>query len=733
MILSRIGKLGCVAKRLIREIPVKLVPLYGVPRFRGTIENHWQKGACINILISRKFKLAIAILFFVIAISVVAFELSIYLGVQPITIQPGVIQHVITKLEPIVPSGRVLEVDSKLSKTIQSAIDSAKPGDTVHIKNGIYTESLTLKDGIILQGEDCNSVIIQGDMRIGPVLKIDNCKNAQISKLTLRHYNTEIIGDESEGNWPIVQIDNSGASLEHLIICDSSSDGIRIENDHVHLNHVSIVDCTIYNNRSYGILVLGNGNVELKNNTCVNNKRNGIHFKDFTDGIVQGNLCKNNAHNGMTMQDNATVEVSANTFCGNKWSGILFVSKSPFNVSDNNCFDNGLSGIEISSQTSVSAVKNICRRNGINGILLRNGVTGTVSENICTENKWHGISIDKNCAPHVDNNKCFKNKKCGIYDDGAMLGYNKIYDNNEFCLQEIHMYLRAEDFDELEKMASQIRSEKRRFTNGNWQLDYFYSAFEIGYGSRPFEDNTIYCEKWISKYPSSITPRIALAISLYWQGWHIRGSGYSNTVSPTAWQPFEQDLSKALDVLKEAEKLNVKDPALYEKWISVATGLHKLGDIETAFEKGVAIEPTYYPLYSTRGFAYLPRWYGEPGQYEQLAREAAESTKNEIGQSLYFLLARKMTCYVKDVNEFRESGFDYKRIKEGQKDFAKQFPGFKDIETCNRLCFMACACGEKEDARDYFMDIGDNWDEKVWRSSGAFEKYKSWARNRDEN
>lgn len=699
----------------------------------------------MSILISRKFKLVIAILFFVIAISVVAFELSIYLGVQhanprtdyagtqPITIQSGVIQHVITKLEPIVPSGTVLEVDSKLSKTIQSVIDSAKPGDMVLIKNGIYAESLTLKDGIILQGEDCNNVIIEGDMRIGPVLKIDNCENVQISRLTLKHYNTEIIGDESEGNWPIAQIDNSGASLEHLIICDGSSDGIRIKNDNVHLNHVSIVDCTIYNNRSYGILVLGNGNVELKSNACVNNKRNGIHFKDFTDGIVQGNLCKSNAHHGMTIQDNANVEVYANTFCENKWSGIFFVSESSFSVSDNNCSDNGSSGIEIDSQTSVSAVKNICRRNEINGIFLQGGVTGTVSENICAENKWHGISINKNCVPHVNNNKCFKNRKCGIYDDGGMLGYNKIYDNNEFCLQEIHMYLRSENFDELEEMASQIRKEKRRFTNGNWQLGCFYSAFEIGYGSRPFEDNINYCEKWISKYPESITPRIAMAISLYRQGWSIRGHGFSNTVSPTAWEPFEQYLTKALDVLKEAEKLNIKDPTLYASWIDVAIGLHKIDDIEMAFKKGVEIEPTYYLLYSSHGFAYLPKWYGEPGQYEQLAAEAAEKTQNEIGQSLYFLLACSMTRQVKDVNEFRESGFDYNRIRQGMKDFAKQFPDFLDNEASNRLCFMACAAGNKEDAKDYFMDIGDNWSTKVWRNSETFEKYKAWAKTRDEN
>jgi parallel beta-helix repeat protein len=448
---------------------------------------------------------------------------------------------------------------------------------------------------------------------------------------------------------------------------------------------------------------------------------------------VHGNLCKSNIHNGISIGDNATVEVSANTCCENEWSGIWFSSKSPFNVSENNCFGNGKTGIEIDSQIRVSAVGNNCSRNGINGIALRNGVTGTVSKNICTENKWHGISIDKYCAPHVNNNKCFKNRKCGIYNDGAMLGRNTVFDNNEFCCQEIHMYLRAEDFNELENIASRIRNEKRRFSNGYWQLTYFYSSFEIGYGSQPFEDNINFCEKWLSKYPSSITPRIALAISLYWQGWRIRGGGYSNTVSPTAWEPFEQYLSKTLDVLKVAEKLNVKDPHLYAMWISVAMGLRKLDEIETAFKKGIEIEPTYYPLYSARGFAYLPRWHGKPGQYEQLAREATESTKNEVGQSLYFMLARTMTRHVKSVDQFKELGFDYERIKQGRQDFVKQFPECQDIEFVNRACFMACAAGDKEDARDYFMDIGNNWYKKVWRSFEAFEKYKAWARNRDEN
>ncbi len=672
--------------------------------------------------VSRKVKLILAGLLLIIAIGILGFQLK----ANHDKIQPAAENQ-----EKPFRTGTILMVDRIKYKTVQSAIDKAAYGDVVRVKSGLYNESLTLRDGVVLEGEDGNNVIIQCDMRIAPVLTINNCRNVQVARLTLNHYNPIQVESRTDGKWPIVKIEDSTAALKNLIVSNSDSQGIAIRNGSRANEMVSVTDCTIYNNHSYGIIVTGSGKVKLKNNTCVNNKRNGILLMDDSKGIVSSNLCQSNEHHGISIGDNAEAEVSENTCCQNKWSGIYFGSTSSFNVNDNNCFDNGYSGIDIDRKAIVSAVGNICRRNGINGIYFKNGASGTISQNICAENDWHGISIDKDSRPTVENNKCFNNKKCGIYDDGFMPGMNEIYDNGEFSWQEVHIYFRAEDFNELEKMASKIRNEKRRFKNGNWQLEYFYGAFEHHYSHQSMDDIIQLLEKWISQYPASVTPRIGLANALCTKAWEIRGTGYSYKVSPEAWNPFEQHLSKALDVLKEAEKLNVKDPGLYTIWISVAMGLHKLDEIEVAFKKGIEIEPTYYPLYFNRGFAYLPKWYGKPGQYEQLAAEAADSTKDQIGQSLYFLFACKMTRQVKDVNQFRESGFDYSRIKQGQKDFVRQFPDFLDMEVCNRLCFMACAAGDKEDARDYFMDIGDNWNEKLWRNIETFEKYKAWARNRN--
>jgi len=647
---------------------------------------------------------------------------------KPIALQPGKIQRIITKLEPVVPSGKVIEVDNRTSGQIQSVLDSAKPGDTILLKSGTYPVQLTLREGIILRGEDPNRVVLQGPL-YNPILKIENCKTVEVSNLTLSHL--PVFSNEIQGRWPVLLIRNSGAAVRHLQISGSASDGIRILNDNVHLNHVQITDCLVSNNKTAGILVLGNGNVEVKNTICRKNGTHGISLKGYADGILTGNQCLENGVCGIAVEENASVELFGNICSRNACDGIWHKSNSSLTAQENSCFENGYSGIEIYGQVHISLLNNRCSRNKENGIFLQGGVTGLIQANFCLDNQRHGISLTSDCAPSVESNTCTKNGKCGIYSETIQLSRNSLDENGEFCPQEIQMLLCYEDFDVLERTASRIQEEKRRFSNGTWQLEAFYSAFQIGYGDQPFEDNIRLCEKWLTRYPNSAAARIALAASYISQGWQIRGSGYSKTVAPEAWGPFHERLLKARELLTEAETIDKTNPALYSLWIEVAMGLGKIDEIETSFQKGVEAEPTYFSLYLVRGFAYLPRWYGTPGQYEKLAAQAAELTKDKLGQSLYFLLANQMVRYEKSIEQFQTSGFDYKRIQEGKKDFEKQFPDCLDIPTLNRLCFMACAAGDKEDARDYFLDIGDQWDKKIWQNFETFEKYKKWARNRE--
>lgn len=68
------------------------------------------------------------------------------------------------------------------AKTIQEAVDKAAPGTTIFVRAGTYTESVTLKEGICLWGENAHTTIIDPDLTNSAIIAANNC---DISGFTL--------------------------------------------------------------------------------------------------------------------------------------------------------------------------------------------------------------------------------------------------------------------------------------------------------------------------------------------------------------------------------------------------------------------------------------------------------------------------------------------------------------------------------------------------------------------
>lgn len=86
-------------------------------------------------------------------------------------------------------------------KTIQKAIDVARPGDTVFVNEGIYDETIKIKKSVCLTGKDVNLVTIRGGVADGTI-RIDSNSQVSIANLTFEYakdkYNTciEVAGGE---------------------------------------------------------------------------------------------------------------------------------------------------------------------------------------------------------------------------------------------------------------------------------------------------------------------------------------------------------------------------------------------------------------------------------------------------------------------------------------------------------------------------------------------------------
>jgi len=117
---------------------------------------------------------------------------------------------------------RFLEVPEKY-KTIQSAIDKARPRDTVFIKAGTYEEKIRFKEGINVIGAGIGETVIRGAGGVDPVIVAENCKSGKIFGLSIK-------GGKHDSNTYLpsgaINLSSSFIELANCSVKNSSTYGI---------------------------------------------------------------------------------------------------------------------------------------------------------------------------------------------------------------------------------------------------------------------------------------------------------------------------------------------------------------------------------------------------------------------------------------------------------------------------------------------------------------------------
>jgi len=284
---------------------------------------------------------------------------------------------------------------------------------------------------------------------------------------------------------------------------------------------------------------------------------------------------------------------------------------------------------------------------------------------------------------------------------------------------EVLGLLKRKKYDELEGLAAELRTGERRTPSGRWELHIFYETLE---------DNATLSqlESWKKAHPKSVTVAVAIGRRYIKDAWKNRGGGYADTVTNKGQAGFEQNLTKALETLAAAEKLEETDPDLYSSLIRVAMGMsQKRAVVDELFKKGIAVNRTYYSLYSTYLIYLLPRWHGDPGDVEDLARRAALMTKQAEGDGFYARMA--MFCYdyvsLPEIPAAHE--FDWEKLRKGFKDLEEKYPDSKT--NLNYFGLFASVYADKDTAADVFKRLGNDYDPYVWEGKGYFNRCVDWA------
>lgn len=147
--------------------------------------------------------------------------------------------------------------------TIKAAVEAATAGDTVRILAGTYDGPIPFKEGITLEGENRDRVIIRGPAMAGPLLDIEKCASGVVRKITFEHTGAPEDFKEQPDAPPTVRIAASAIELSDCVVHGSAASGIIIH----HGGTPVIRDCVSRNNVRNGLGVSDEGTAPTSRRT----------------------------------------------------------------------------------------------------------------------------------------------------------------------------------------------------------------------------------------------------------------------------------------------------------------------------------------------------------------------------------------------------------------------------------------------------------------------------------
>lgn len=277
----------------------------------------------------------------------------------------------------------------------------------------------------------------------------------------------------------------------------------------------------------------------------------------------------------------------------------------------------------------------------------------------------------------------------------------------------------AGNYQWLESEAKRLIESKERFGDGTWKLPRFYAGLDpkryLDKSATP-EARLAAFESWILAFPDSSTCLIAKAETLTSMAWDARGSGYANTVSEEQWKAFAAKLEEARAALESIPEAKRLDPHWYNSMQTIALGQSwDAGEYDALFARALALEPLYQDLYWSKAYRLLPRWHGEPGDWEKFADDSIRSAGAE-GDSMYTRIAWSLERYYK--NFFAETRISWPKMQKGFEQIMAQYPGSR--WNLNNYCRFAFLARDRATVKRLTAEIGEDFHPTAWYSKSDY-------------
>ena len=237
-------------------------------------------------------------------------------------------------------------------ESIQAAVDAAKDGDTIIVRDGIYVENVNVNKRLTIKSENgSENCIVEAEYFSDHVFEVKT-NYVNISGFTVK-------GATSCPNKAGIYL-----AADHCIIsnnnCSNNLYGINLW-IFTNNNTISNNNCSL--NYRNGILLWFSNNNNISNNNFYSNYGGGIHLGYSDNSSISNNDCLNNDFGiGLGYSDNNNI---SDNNCSNNDYGVYLEYSNNNTISNNNCFSNSVYGIPLVYSSKSKLTGNILAKNGI--------------------------------------------------------------------------------------------------------------------------------------------------------------------------------------------------------------------------------------------------------------------------------------------------------------------------------------------------------------------------------
>lgn len=306
-------------------------------------------------------------------------------------------------------------------QTLKEAVDLAKEGDTILLKNGVYREgNILITRPVTLLGE--GNTILDGNNKT-ELITISG-KNITVKNIRFQNAGYSALNDFAS----IKIIDASNILLEQNTISNSYFA--------IHISNTSY--CSIRNNRITGNpkseQLTGNGihlwksNHALIENNYISGHRDGIYFEFVTESTIRNNFSENNIRYGLHFMFSHSDNYISNTFKKNG-AGVAVMYSKKVIMTGNHFEENwgpSAYGILLKEITDGTISNNIFLKNTV-GIYMEGSSRMEIQKNAFKNNGW-AMKVQASCDDNNIHHNNFNGNSFDIATNGTMM-LNKFFNN----------------------------------------------------------------------------------------------------------------------------------------------------------------------------------------------------------------------------------------------------------------------------------------------------------------